>query len=189
MTRLVVLNVNRMYVAALAPALERRGFDVLMMPQLAPDVRYVEVVHCAADDDGASWTRLKRNEDLNRAGYVAIVDAATIDSYRRAFRLGAAVVTPDAEPDAAADIIIARYSGEISVPAGLLVALLRGPSDELSDQEREVFRQANQGKTLAQIAESTHYSERHVRRLLHAVLEKAGTRSREVAAGYFDGEL
>lgn len=188
MAGLAVLNVSRMFAAALAPALERRDFDILLQPELAPDERYVEVVYCA-DDDGAAWTQLKRNDDLNRAGYVAILEFVTTDSYRRALRLGAAVVTQDADPGSAAEIIIARYAGEIRVPAGLLVALLRGPADELSDPERDVFRLVTQGKTLAEIAEITHYSERHVRRLLQAVLDKAGTRSREVAAGYFDGDL
>lgn len=184
----VVLNVNRMLTAALAPELEKRGFSVLTNPELGSVTTYVEVIQCHGSDV-AGWVQLKKNDDLNRVGYVAILGQPDLELYRRAYHLGAAVILDDTDPSIAADIIVARAMGEIRIPAGLLAALLGQDRRQLTAAERLVFRQLLDGRTLAQVAENTHYSERHVRRILSTVLAKAGTRSRTEAADFFSGEL
>lgn len=177
-----------MLVAALAPRLEERGFSVLTEPELGSTTTYVEVIQCQGTDV-AGWVKLKKNNDLNRIGYVAIIDQPDLELYRRAYHLGAAVILDDTDPAIAADIIAARSMGEIRIPAGLLAALLGQDRRQLTAAERIVFLQLLDGRTLAQVADATHYSERHVRRILSTVLAKAGTRSRSEAADFFSSEL
>lgn len=184
----VVLNTSRLLSAALAPVLEKRGLSVLTSPENGSDLVYVEVVQCGGGAlDG--WTRLKRNDDLNRVGYVAIIDQVDLETYRRAYHLGAAVVLDDVDPDAAADIILARLAGEIRVPAGLLSTLLGNDRRALSELERVVMSQLADGRTVAEVAEAQCYSDRHVRRILNTILAKAGTRNRQEAFEFFREEL
>ena len=60
----MVLSLNRMFRAALAPALERENLDVLLAPEMGPDVPYVEVIHCP-DDRPETWLPLRSGNDLN----------------------------------------------------------------------------------------------------------------------------
>ena len=185
---LVVLSLNRMFRAALAPALERENLDVLLAPEMGPDVPYVEVIHCP-DDRPETWLPLRSGNDLNRIGFVVLVDSLTEDNARRALSRGAVPVLVDSDPAHVADVIARWHAGHICVPAGLLAGFVGTPTDSLSDAERGVLRLVAAGETLEQVAARLHYSDRHVRRILQAVLVKAGTTSRAVAAEVFEAEI
>lgn len=183
-----MLSLNRMLSAALTPELHRHRFDVLAAPQLNPDVPYVEVVHCP-DDRPEGWSVLRSGNDLNRIGYVALVDQMTVDHVRRAVARRAAPVLLDSDPADVAAVVVQRYHGMIGAPADVLSALVRDANDTLTGPERAVLRLAGSGLTVERMAEHLHFSDRHVRRLLHSVLAKAGTTSRAAAMEYFQDQL
>lgn len=139
--------------------------------------------------DYEAIAHLRTNSPTNRIGCVAIVNHADLDTYRRALHYGAAVIDDQTDPATAGEIVSARLSGDIRVPAGLLGALVSGTAAKLTERERHVLREVADGRSVAEVASATCYSERHIRRVLSSVITKAGASSRAEAAAYFREEL
>lgn len=188
MNECVLLRTSKIVASALAPHLERLGLRVISEPTPESGAAYVEVFQWDPKDYEAI-VQVRTDPPPNRIGCVAIVDQADLDTYRKAFHYGAAVIDDTTDPATASEIVSARLSGDIRVPAGLLGALVGGTTVKLTQRERYVLSEIDGGRTVAQIASATCYSERHVRRVLSSIMAKSGASSRAEAAEYFREEL
>jgi hypothetical protein len=178
--RVCLLNVGRLVASALIPALTAHGIVSVESIELLVGRPYVRVVTITA----GTWHELSTNDPMC-IGSVALLETPTLDDARRAFSFGAAIISNDFDPDLAADVIAARSLGDVRVPAPLIAGLMGTRVNSLSTSEERILSLRLRGQTAREIASNTHYSERHVRRVLHAILTKAGTRDVEAAANHF----
>lgn len=136
--------------------------------------------------DRSVWKEILEIQSEYRLGAVLVTDEREIALYRRAFSRGVGVVNVTSPPDVAIDVMIAVSRGELLASAEVVAACLsESRSNSLSAGERLILDAFANGSSFAEVVSTTFYSERHVRRLLNAVLAKAKTNSLDSAIDYF----
>ncbi|GAA4900207.1 two component transcriptional regulator, LuxR family [Stackebrandtia albiflava] len=102
---------------------------------------------------------------------------------RRAMEAGArGFLVKDRPVDGLARAIRAVVAGETVVDPDLASAALRAGGSPLTDRERDVLVAAEDGATVAEIADRLHLAQNTVRNYLSAAIGKTATRNRSAAA-------
>lgn len=183
----VLLGGPAPYREAIADRLAERGYESSDRDALDGEERHVCVVYCDCDEN---WELLAELAADPACVTVAIVPSLLLDLYIRALVAGAAgVVYVDTPSGITADAIQAAVGGEVILPrqaAQSIAALARRehPSSALDEAEQQLLRAVATGRTIVELADNMHYSERTVRRHLHSLYLKLGVRNRAEAIAY-----
>lgn len=165
-----------------------RSIPLRILPDVPREVAYTRLVGVFADSERSTPLFHTAAAD-HLVGTVLITDSRQIDTYRRAFMNGASIVHVQSGSSILADVLLARVRGELLAPGDLIAACFGAYRARLTPSEHLVLTQIAEGRTAAEIAERTYFSDRHVRRLLHSILVKAETDDRLEAVAYFRSEL
>jgi DNA-binding NarL/FixJ family response regulator len=115
---------------------------------------------------------------------VALVPEVTPQIVREAVIAGVtSVATWDASPEEVDSLLHAALESRSMVPTSVLEKLVKssrvsGKPVDISREETEWLQALASGETVSQLAERISYSEREVYRLLRALYERLGVRSR-----------
>lgn len=171
------------YREAISGRLEERGFTAAA-PDAEPERPCVAVVYC---DDEEHWSELAERADRPGTCSVAVLPAVVLDDYIRALVAGASgVVYIDTPSEPMVDSIEAAVDGEVRLPrqaAQSMASLARreSPSPELGAVERALLTALAEGRTLVDLADELHFSERTIRRHLQNIYLKLGVSNRAEA--------
>ncbi len=153
-------------------------------PAAPQDEPYVRLRGLFSEQD-PSFLAMSQCGETTLLGTVILTDSRRLDTYRKAFTYGVSVVHVDSGPTILADVIIARSRGELLASADLVASCFGAYRATLSPGESLIVPLLAEDRTTAQIADQLHFSERHVRRLIHSILVKAETNDRREAAAIF----
>jgi DNA-binding NarL/FixJ family response regulator len=183
----VLANLSGLVISTLTDGSRGRSWVVKCLDDLSKDEPYPHAIGVEdRHDDG--WTLLDAGISAQRVGVVIVTSSYEIGWYRRAYAAGAAVAHLDSPLDVIVDVMMARARGEVLCPAALLTSVVSSRT-QLLPSERAVLRCIAAGHSVVEAANRTCYSERHVRRLLHSILVKAGTSDRTKAVARFQAEV
>lgn len=154
-----------------------RGIEMVDAPD-ATDLPFVEFFNAEAAE--FSWEAATTSAVSSRIGIVVESDVYTLAFLRVALRHGASVVHSSSRPQAAADVLVARSNGELLIPVGVASALVEEREQmSLLPSEAAVLELWTEKRTVAAVANASHYSERHVRRIVQSLQLKAGSSDME----------
>ena len=173
--RVALVGGPNMYLEAVATRLRAGGFQVLEAADR--DLADVTLIYCETARD---WEALA---DALPSPAVAVLPSFDVDGFIRALRAGAGgahIATSSELVVAAAE---AACNGEAWLPMGLAQRLAAHSvtSDEaeaFTEIERILIGALAQGKTIAEIVEQIHYSDRTIRRRLQGLYMKLDVHSR-----------
>ncbi len=164
-----------MYLEAVIARLWEEGSQVVE----ATDLHFADValVWC---DTARDWDVL--TEVLPRPA-VAVLPSFDLDGFIRALRAGAGVAHIATSSELVVAAAAAVVQGEVLLPIVLAqrLAAQSATSDEthaFTEIERALIGALAQGKTIAEIVEAVHYSDRTVRRRLQGLYLKLDVHSR-----------
>ncbi len=121
-------------------------------------------------------------EDLEGATVVCLVDEWDARLVREAFQGGASgIELRSASPDRIAACLDVARSGDVSLPLGMVRAVVAATQPEPSIQELHWIRRLGQGETVATLARDEAYSERQMFRLLADLWQRLGVSNRHEA--------
>lgn len=164
-----------MYLEAVTARLRAGGSDVIE----AADRGHADVtlVYC---DTAGDWEVLA---DVLPSAAVAVLSAYDLDGFIRALRDGAGVAHIATSSELVVAAAEAAAHGEALLPIGLAQRLAAqsvtgGEADAFTEIERVLIGALARGKTIAEIVEQVHYSDRTVRRRLQGLYLKLDVHSR-----------
>lgn len=164
-----------MYLEAITARLQAGGSQVVAATDR--DAADVALVYC---DTTLDWDTLI---NVLPSPAVAVLPSFDLDGFIRALRAGAGVAHIATSSELVVAAAKAAAQGEALLPIGLAQRLANqsATSDEtnaLTEIERMLIGALAQGKTIAEIVEQVHYSDRTIRRRLQGLYLKLGVHSR-----------
>jgi DNA-binding NarL/FixJ family response regulator len=164
-----------MYLEAVTARLQVGGSQVLEADER--DLADVVLVWC---DTAPDWEVLA---DVLPNPAVAVLPSFDIDGFIRALRAGAGVVHIATSSELVVATAEAVVQGEVLLPIALAQRLAaqsatRDEVDAFTEIERILIGAIGRGKTIAEIVEQVHYSDRTIRRRLQGLYVKLDVHSR-----------
>ena len=164
-----------MYLEAVTARLRAGGSEVVESADR--NLADVTLVYC---DTASDWEVLT---DVLPSPAVAVLSAFDVDGFIRALREGAGVVHIATSSELVVAAAEAAVHGEALMPMGLAqrLAAQSVTSDEanaFTEIERILLGALARGKTIGEIVEQVHYSDRTVRRRLQGLYLKLDVHSR-----------
>lgn len=164
-----------MYLEAVAARLRAGGSQVVEGTDR--DLADVALVYC---DTVRDWEVLT---DVLPSPAVAVLSSFDVDGFIRALRAGAGVAHVGTSSELVVAAAEAAMNGEALLPMALAqqLAAQSATSDEadaFTEVDRVLIGALSQGRTIAEIVEQVHYSDRTVRRRLQSLYLKLDVHSR-----------
>ena len=164
-----------MYLEAVTARLLSDGSQVI-----EPADRHLADVSLVYCDTAGDWELLA---DVLPSPAVAVLSSFDADGFIRALRAGAGVAHIATSSELVVAAAAAAVHGEVLLPIGLAqrLAAQSTTSDEndgFTEIEKVLIGALGRGKTIAEIVEEIHYSDRTIRRRLQGLYLKLGVSSR-----------
>ena len=173
------------YRRGLAAAFADVGFGVVELCALDERPLEADAVAFTVDSE-ESWAALETLRDTTGPAVVALLEDATIPSYRRALRLGlAGTVAREAPTEQIVAVVCAALAGTTLLPCPIARQLANRCGAEeplpISDNEARWLRAMADGVTIANMALGARYSERQMHRLIANLYKRIGAANRQQA--------
>ena len=164
-----------MYLEAVTARLHADGSQVIEAADR--DVADVTLVYC---DTAGDWELLA---DVLPSPAVAVLSSFDVAGFIRALKAGAGVAHVATSSELVVAAAVAAVHGEVLLPIGLAQRLAaQSPTsddnDGFTEIDRVLIEALARGKTIAEIVEEVHYSDRTIRRRLQGLYLKLGVCSR-----------
>ena len=173
--RVALVGGSSMYLEAVTARLRAEGSQVVEAADR--DLADVALVWC---DTARDWELLT---DVLPNPAVAVLPSFDLDGFIRALRAGAGVAHIATSSELIVAAVEAAAQGEALLPMALAQRLASqsatsNEADAFTEIERLLIGALAQGKTIAEIVEEVHYSDRTIRRRLQGLYLKLDVHSR-----------
>lgn len=164
-----------MYMEAVTARLRAGGSQVVETAD--QDAADIALVWC---DTARDWETLT---DVLPSPAVAVLPSFDIDGFARALRAGAGIAHIATSSELVVAAAEAAVNGEALMPMALAQRLATqyvtgDEADDFTEIEKMLIGALAQGKTIAEIVEQVHYSDRTIRRRLQGLYVKLDVHSR-----------